>query len=63
MNSRPDQHRASRFGSAAFAGLVAALVAVVFLKILLGLTLVPALIVACLAFFVTGSIALRQSVK
>lgn len=63
MDSCPDQQRASRFGSAAFAGLVVALFAVVLLKILLGLTFVPSLVVACLAFFLTGAIALRRSVR
>ncbi len=63
MKSYPDQHRASRFGSAAFAGLVVALLAVVIFKTLLGLAFVPSLVVACLAFVLTGSIALRQSVR
>lgn len=63
MDSYSDQHRGSRFGSAAFAGLVMALVAVVILKTLLGLTFVPSLVIACLAFFLTGTIALRRSTR
>lgn len=63
MDSCPDHRRASRFGSAAFAGLVVALIAVVLLKTLLGLAFVPSLVVACLVFLLTGAISLRRSVR
>ncbi|MDQ3539344.1 MAG: hypothetical protein M3440_01530 [Chloroflexota bacterium] len=63
MQSESDQHRASRFGSAAFSGLVMALVAVVLLKAMFGLTVVPALVVACLAFILTGAITLWRSTR
>lgn len=62
VQPHPDQRRGSRFGSAAFAGLIAALVAVVLLKTMLGLTFGPALVVACAAFILTGMIVLRRSV-
>lgn len=61
MQSDSDQQRGSRFGTAALTGLVMALVAVVLLKIMLGLTFAAALVVACLVFILSGAIVLRRS--
>lgn len=61
MQSPPDQQRGSRLASAALMGLISALIAVVLLKMAIGLTLAAAFLVAVLTFILSGALVLRQT--